>query len=767
MKIQFDYRFDRNGFFNDPQRKAALEKAGEIWSSLLKDDFEAIPAGVEFTVQNPETGANQTVILDEAVDDLIIFVGASNNPLGSGSGLQAQKSATGCACWRCQAAAAGEVELSQKGILARQNTRNNANSGLLALAGPQGTDARGDAFQSRVAENFRGQQVTDFEPWAGVAAFNLSAAWDFSLDNPTGQFDFVSTALHEIGHILGFGVSDTFLNLVRGSVFQGENAKQINGGNGIPLQSDLAHVREGFSNNTVLMDPVYNGGRSLPSNVDLAMLADIGYEIDGYRAQGTTIPLATDANETIFGTIVADFLDGLAGDDRLQGNEGNDILAGGAGNDFLFGEDGDDRLFGNDGNDELQGGEGNDTLNGGTGNDRYFGSGGSDSFVIEIDSSRVEIIDFQQGEDRVVVSTEFGFTNPSQILGTIANSGDSTTGGFFSQLNLNANTIVTIVHNAPLRDSDFAIESMADISIAADANSLTIQFPKVLNLSSLNLYGKGNNPDLRLLGENSGEIRGSAVWNEVDRILTFIPTGMPLEDDRYNLSLLGSNDGFVYDNGEPIDGNNDNIPGGNLDYSFTIANGNPPSINIKDVIAAPSATIEIPISLDFANGIQTIDFTIDYNGDLLGVTGVNVDPNLWTVNQQQIDPVSGSIAVSLEAKTSLVGSNNLLSLQAVVDASASYSATDIIEVRDVSANGGSVRVLGDRSLQQVVLAGDVTGNGGYNSLDAALISGVASGIDSGFAPFPLTDPNLIGDPNLDGTVSVADSLAIARSTVGL
>jgi Ca2+-binding RTX toxin-like protein len=751
MKIQFDYRFDRNGFFNDPNRKAVLEKAGEIWSSILKDDFAPIPAGIQFTVQHPETGVNQTVVLDESIDDLVIFVGASNNPLGSGAGLQA--------------AARGEVELSQQGILARQEGDNNAASGLLALAGPQGTDAQGDVFQSRVTDSFRNTQVTDFEPWAGVAAFNLSTDWGFNLDTATGKFDFLSVALHEIGHILGIGVSDTFLNSVRGNVFQGTNAKRVNGGNGIPLQSDLSHVQEGFRNNTVLMDPVYNGGRSLPSEVDLAMLADIGYEIDGYTTQGTDIAIATDVGETIFGTIVDDVISGLGGDDRIQGNKGGDVLSGDGGDDFLFGEEGDDRLFGGGENDELQGGDGNDTLNSGAGDDRLFGGAGKDLFVIELDSDKVEIIDFQQGDDRILVSTDFSFGNASQILTKVGSSGNTTSGSFFSSLNLNDGTTVTIIHNAPLKESDFTIESTSDIAVANDSSSVTIQFPKALNLSVLNLYG--GQSDLRLTGNNSGEIRGSTVWNEVDRTLTFIATGAPLKDDFYTLSLSSRSDGFVYTDGSLIDGNNDNAPGGDLTYNFTVANSDRPRLSLKDIVVAPNTQTAIPIALDQLDGIQTIDFTVDYNPDLLGVTGVSVDANRWTISRQQIDSVGGSIALSLTAKTNLTGSDNLLSLQTTINSDAPYLATDIIELGNITANNGSISILGDRALQQVVLAGDVTGNQDYNSLDASLVSRVITGIDSGFSAFPTIDPNLTGDLNLDGILSDADALAIGKNAVGL
>ena len=55
FQIQFDYRFDTNGFFNDSARRATLEAAGQIWSDLIQDEFDNVAARVKFTVTNTRT----------------------------------------------------------------------------------------------------------------------------------------------------------------------------------------------------------------------------------------------------------------------------------------------------------------------------------------------------------------------------------------------------------------------------------------------------------------------------------------------------------------------------------------------------------------------------------------------------------------------------------------------------------------------------------------------------------------------------------------
>lgn len=416
--IEFDYRFDTNGFFDDPERRAAIEAAGEIWEELILDEFEDVPAGVSFTALNPETSQPETIVLDTAIDDLVIFVGS----------------------------------------------QSIAEVGTIALGGFTGSDAEGDAFGARVSSNFRGQgPVTDFEPWAGTVTFDSDLDFSFSIDDPVpGQIDFISVALHEIGHVLGLGTSPIFREIGIGAQFDGPNALAVNQGNPVPLEADLVHVLDGFNDNTVLLDPQLNpiatsGGRNLPSDIDLALLADIGFEIEGFTAQGSTPAIATDTDEVVFGTILADSVSGFAGNDQLQGNAGNDDLSGNAGDDILFGEVGDDNLSGDAGNDQIQGGPGSDSISGGAGNDSLFGEAGSDTFFIEPNADEDAIGDFVVGEDTIAIAPDFGFADGADVLTAIELTGATTTGGLFTQLDLGLDTTVTIFHEEALTATDFAI----------------------------------------------------------------------------------------------------------------------------------------------------------------------------------------------------------------------------------------------------------------------------------------------------------------------
>ncbi|MBO1349373.1 MAG: hypothetical protein EBE86_019185 [Hormoscilla sp. GUM202] len=88
---------------------------------------------------------------------------------------------------------------------------------------------------------------------------------------------------------------------------------------------------------------------------------------------------------TIFSTIIADTIDGLAGNDQIQGDRGDDLLNGGSGNDLIFGE------------------EGNDTFNGGVSDDILIGGEGIDTFFFAANNGADRIEDFEIASDAIAL----------------------------------------------------------------------------------------------------------------------------------------------------------------------------------------------------------------------------------------------------------------------------------------------------------------------------------------------------------------------------
>lgn len=146
-----------------------------------------------------------------------------------------------------------------------------------------------------------------------------------------------------------------------------------------------------------------NGHVDLSTITGITSVVETTTPVNGasYDAFGLTadkfVQMGDATDETIFGDIGPDLIDGKAGNDTLFGDAGDDLIRGGAGKDTLYGGAGqdtliggagkdtlyggmhDDNMLGGGGNDQLIGGEGDDTLKGKNGNDTLFGGRGNDT----------------------------------------------------------------------------------------------------------------------------------------------------------------------------------------------------------------------------------------------------------------------------------------------------------------------------------------------------------------------------------------------------
>lgn len=112
-------------------------------------------------------------------------------------------------------------------------------------------------------------------------------------------------------------------------------------------------------------------------NMELIAFSDIGYRIPFFTEDADFYPFNGN------GSIQADFIDALGGDDIIYSGESGDTVYGGSGNDGIYSEAGDDYVAGGQGDDYVNGGDGNDTLRGDQGNDSLNGDYGNDVFFIE------------------------------------------------------------------------------------------------------------------------------------------------------------------------------------------------------------------------------------------------------------------------------------------------------------------------------------------------------------------------------------------------
>jgi hypothetical protein len=231
IDIQFDYSKDEahNNFFGDANAKNSLEAAAAFFEGLLQDTFDAIIPG---TVYNPGTigefsdtwtvnfnspgdGSAQAIVDKTiAADTIIIYAGGRNidgvsNTLGQGG------------AWGFSV---GGIDDFVDTVL------NRGETGI--------TDGTG----TRLATE------TDFAPGGGSIVFDTSENWHFDDDvtsttAPTGgKIDFLSVALHELGHVLGIGTANGGLSndgswsgKITAGEFTGAFSKAANGNANVTL----------------------------------------------------------------------------------------------------------------------------------------------------------------------------------------------------------------------------------------------------------------------------------------------------------------------------------------------------------------------------------------------------------------------------------------------------------------------------------------------------------------------------------------------------
>ncbi len=210
LTIEIRYDYDSQGFFNQAGSKAALRAVADFYERILTDSLDPIvPSGSNTWTPNfnhPGTGATQTVPgLVVPANTVILYVGGRD--LGG----------------------------STRGI-----------------AGPGGYDAIGftpwvNTLQGRGQAGALATPATDFSLWGGSASFDIDSTWNFSTTGrPSGSSatDFVSIALHELGHVFGIGTADSWDAKINGSNrFTGTASVQAFGQT-VPLQLGGAHWQD-------------------------------------------------------------------------------------------------------------------------------------------------------------------------------------------------------------------------------------------------------------------------------------------------------------------------------------------------------------------------------------------------------------------------------------------------------------------------------------------------------------------------------------------
>jgi hypothetical protein len=241
FSIGFEYAYDTAAYFDEPKRKL-LSNAGESWARYIESEFADVPAGTALRARHPEHIDMEGMVfnLDYEIDDVVILMGSS---LIDGEGTTLASSSSSF-------------------------TNQVTDVALL------------EALRNRYEGN-------PFQPWMAQTTFDTEEVWAVDAtpetddDLPAAENDFLSTAIHEFGHVLGIGSAAAFDALIENGNFVGRKAMEVHGGP-VPLAPDESHFARDISSRGKVPSMELGtapGQRKRPTALDLAVLQDLGYSI--------------------------------------------------------------------------------------------------------------------------------------------------------------------------------------------------------------------------------------------------------------------------------------------------------------------------------------------------------------------------------------------------------------------------------------------------------------------------------------------------------
>ncbi len=260
LEIRIDYTYDTGNFFNTQEKRDAIEAVADFYGAMINDTLLRInpadfpSASWSATITHPATGASQPIpglVVPENV--IIVYVGARE--LGgttAGSGGPGGFSAGGFSPW------------------------------FERIRG------RGSAAAAVSPASLR----TDFALWGGSISFDNPRVWNFSQTGNGSGTEFISVALHEMGHVLGLGTADSWNNLLSAGTFTGAAVQASFGGSpgansGHFLGSLTSRIFGSFSATHGVLRPVLmlpsftdtGANFDVATDLDLSAMVDVGWDL--------------------------------------------------------------------------------------------------------------------------------------------------------------------------------------------------------------------------------------------------------------------------------------------------------------------------------------------------------------------------------------------------------------------------------------------------------------------------------------------------------
>ena len=279
--------------------------------------------------------------------------------------------------------------------------------------------------------------------------------------------------------------------------------------------------------------------------------------------------------------------------------------------------------------------------------------------------------------------------------------------------------------------------------------------------------------DLLLVGAAVGTVTGSLFFDASDpRRVRFVKSGGLLQADDYTLTLRSGSTGWKTLDGGLLDGNADGSGGDDYSTLLTVNSTYGNAITMPDFARGYGQSVDlvstggIPLTIADANGVTEVQLEILYNPGLLTLTDALLASGIPADATVTLDTsIPGRALLEFNSITPLSGTNlDLIVLEATVPTTASYGASQVIELTDVQIN--QTEALSDIAVHLAVMPGDLDGSRTITANDEALLSDVVNATANGVDYLRELDPRLVGDLDGDQQLTSADVSLLNQKVQG-
>jgi endonuclease/exonuclease/phosphatase family metal-dependent hydrolase len=317
------------------------------------------------------------------------------------------------------------------------------------------------------------------------------------------------------------------------------------------------------------------------------------------------------------------------------------------------------------------------------------------------------------------------------------------------------------------------------------ATGFRVTFDAPLDTGTPAMYGAA--PANVSLLSGSSPVAGSLAIDPTGMAATFVATGTfvggapvagVLSPGPYTVVLGGAAGGLRDSVGNALDGDGNGTPGDDYTGGFTVAASALPVVSApyfargysQPVNLPGNSTNGIPLGITVPAGgavVTSVVFDFAYDPTLLTVTGGSVVAGGFTGTVTVVSP--GLVHVALGGGSLAAGTTTTVAdLTAVVPGTALFKNKEVLDIRNISLNGGTNNGLDGSAVHVAAFVGDASFAHHYSAQDAFLINQFAVGGPSAQSAdnYRVLDPKIIGDVDSNGTVNGQDAFNTNVQAVG-